>query len=171
MLAQRLAELASANAEGLLEYVALTNPLAYFELNHKLATVNIDFFARTCSSDWETRQYRRKPPLSPPPVQVDLAHLEVRVYSWLRLGSLTRFLKHLSEKTQTVLLLCSLKGQRLLLFLVFSGEQPDEETLRPIQTPFTVIQPASSLQIQIRQTPSHAVFFDYQYQSRAARPP
>jgi hypothetical protein len=87
MLAQRLAELASANAEGLLEYVALASPFAYFELNHKLATTNIDCFARTCSNDLETRQSRRKPPLSPPPVQVDLAHLGVRVYSWLRFGS------------------------------------------------------------------------------------
>ena len=81
MLAQRLAELASANAEGLLEYVALTNFFACFELNHKLATTNIDCFARTCLNDLETRQYLRKTPLSPPPVQVGLANLGVRVYS------------------------------------------------------------------------------------------
>ena len=62
MLAQRLAELASANAEGLLEYVSLINLLGYFKLNHKLATTNIDCFARTCSSDWESRQYLRKAP-------------------------------------------------------------------------------------------------------------
>ncbi len=84
MLAQRLAELASANAEGLLEYVASTNSVGYFELNHKLATTSIDCFARTCSSDSATRQYRRRTPLSLPPVQVDLVLLGVRVYSWLR---------------------------------------------------------------------------------------
>jgi hypothetical protein len=62
MLAQRLAELASANAEGLLEYVSLINSVGYFKLNHKLATTNIGCFARTCLSDWATRQYRRKAP-------------------------------------------------------------------------------------------------------------
>lgn len=81
MLAQRLAELASANAEGLLEYVAFTNSVGYFVLNQKLATTNIDCFARTCSRDWATQQYRRKTPLSPPPVQVGLAYLGVRVCS------------------------------------------------------------------------------------------
>jgi hypothetical protein len=51
MLAQRLTELSSANAEGLLEYVALTISVAYFVLNPKSAMTNIDCFARTCSSD------------------------------------------------------------------------------------------------------------------------
>ena len=87
MLAQRLAELASANAEGLLEYVALTNSVGYFELNQKSATTNIDCFARTCSSDWATRQYRRKTPLSPQPAQVVLVYLGVRVCSWPRFRS------------------------------------------------------------------------------------
>ncbi len=89
MLAQRLAELASANAEGLLEYVTSTHSLGYFELNPKSATTNIDCFARICSSDWVTLQYRRKSPLFLPPVQVDLASLGVRVYSWHRSGSVS----------------------------------------------------------------------------------
>ena len=57
MLAQRLAELASANAEGLLEYVALMNWISDLALNRKLATTNIGYFARICLSDSATQQF------------------------------------------------------------------------------------------------------------------
>lgn len=73
MLAQRLAELASANADGLLEYVALMDRISDLGLlRRKLATMNIGYFARAYSSDSAVQQSLGRPPLLSPLVPVVL---------------------------------------------------------------------------------------------------
>lgn len=78
MLAQRLSELASANADGLLEYVASMNRISDLGLNSKLATMNIVCSARTYSSDSAARPSPRRTPPYPPLIPVILPKVSHR---------------------------------------------------------------------------------------------
>lgn len=77
MLAQRLAELASANADGLLEYVALMDRISDLGLRRELATTNIAYFARAYSNDSAAQQFLGRLPLLPPLVPVVLPKVSI----------------------------------------------------------------------------------------------
>ena len=77
MLAQRLAELASANADGLLEYVARMNRIIDLGLNGKLATMSIVCSARAYSSDLAAPRPLGSIPQLPPQVPVVLPKVSV----------------------------------------------------------------------------------------------
>ena len=77
MLAQRLAELASANADGLLEYVALMDRINDLGLRRKLATTNTGYSARAYSSDSAVQQSLERLPLLSSLVPVVLPKVSV----------------------------------------------------------------------------------------------
>ncbi len=77
MLAQRLAELASANADGLLEYVARMNRIIDLGLNGKLATMSIVCSARAYSSDLAAPRPLGSIPQLPPQVPVVLLKVSI----------------------------------------------------------------------------------------------
>lgn len=159
MLAQRLAELASANAEGLLECVTLTNAIINLRLKHKLATTNIGCSARTYLNDLVAQQCLRRTLSSLPLVQVDLAVLRVSVAFRFYLQFADTLSQPLGVTILSVRLPCNLKGPYLPLCLVFSGGRLVEGITLPTLTRSRAIRQVYSPQARIHRMLSHAASF------------